>query len=154
MGIRFDESLILDIRDASSDRDALGRMCDYLRGRGMVKDTYRQAILDREASFPTGLNTGGINIAIPHCDVCNVNEAAICVGLLKPEVDFHTMDEPECAVPVRLVIMLVLTEPHGHLEMLQRIVELIKNQEDVKKIVDTQNMGQAAAIIKQYLLAE
>ncbi len=152
MGIRFDESLILNIEDAKSSSEVLSRMCDYLYKKGMVKETYEKAILDRETSFPTGLNTGGINIAIPHCDVCNVNEAAICVGILKPDVDFRTMDEPDNTVPVSLVIMLVLTEPHGHLEMLQRIVELIQNQEDVRKIVTSQDKNQVAAIIEQYLL--
>ena len=72
--------------------------------------------------------------------------------LLNPTVDFRAMDEPEDAVAVSLVIMLVLTEPHGHLEMLQKIVGLIQNQEDVKQIINAKDKGTIEAVIRRYLL--
>lgn len=152
MSIIFDQSLILRIENAKSNTDVLKQMCNHLYEKGVVKATYCQAILERETDFPTGLNTGGINIAIPHADVCHVNTGAICVSILTPPVDFHAMDEPEDAVPISLVIMLVLTEPHGHLEMLQRIVRLIQNQGDVKRIITADHDEMIADIIRKYLL--
>ena len=58
------------------------------------------------------------------------------------------------SVPVSLVIMLALTEAHGHIEMLQRIVKLIQNQEDVKHIVEPGQPDIIHKIIKQYLLED
>mgnify|MGYP000143344062 FL=1 len=55
---------------------------------------------------------------------------------------------------VSLVIMLALTEAHGHIEMLQRIVKLIQNQEDVKHIVEAGQPDTIHKIIKQYLLED
>ena len=118
-GIAFNESLILKFDKPMTDREVLSAMTDYLCEKGIVKDTYKQAILEREQSFPTGLKTGGINVAIPHADICHVNEAAICVAVLKTPAPFRAMDEPDNDVPVSLVIMLALTEAHGHIEMLQ-----------------------------------
>ena len=66
MGIAFDQSLILKVEHAKTNTEVLTTMCNHLCDKGIVKDTYCQAILDREASFPTGLNTHGINVAIPH----------------------------------------------------------------------------------------
>lgn len=152
MAIAFDQSLILKVEHAKTDTEVLTAMCNHLCNKGIVKDTYCQAILEREANFPTGLNTHGINVAIPHADVCHVNTASLCVAVLNPAVDFHAMDEPEDAVSVHLVIMLVLTEPHGHLEMLQKIVGLIQNQEDVKKIITAEDKGAIEAVIRRYLL--
>jgi len=86
-------------------------------------------------------------VAIPHADICHVNEAAICVAVLKTPAPFRAMDEPDNDVPVSLVIMLALTEAHGHIEMLQRIVKLIQNQEAGQP--DTIHK-----IIKQYLLED
>ena len=153
MSIRFDESLILRIDEAESDTEVLKRMCDHLYEKGIVKETYKEAILERESNFPTGLNTGGINVAIPHADVLHVKEASLCVGILNPTVDFHAIDEPEVKLPIRLVIMLVLTEPHGHLEMLQKVVGLIQNQDDVAKIVTSENTKEIETLIDQYLLS-
>lgn len=152
MSILFDQSLILRIDGAKTCTEILEKMCDYLCEKGIVKETYKQAILDREANFPTGLNVGGINIAIPHADVCHVNEASLCVGILDAPVDFHAMDEPDDLIPIYLVIMLVLTEPHGHIEMLQKVVALIQNQEEVKKIISAENNAEVEALIKKHLL--
>ena len=152
MSILLDQSLILRMEHAESNVDVLKQMCDHLCKKGIVKDTYCQAILEREKNFPTGLNTGGINIAIPHADVCHVNTACLCVAVLNPPVDFRAMDEPDDAVPISLVIMLVMTEPHGHLEMIQRVVGLIQNQEEVKNIITADDKAEIEAIIRKHLL--
>ena len=152
MGIAFDQSLILKVEHAKTNTEVLTTMCNHLCDKGIVKEPAGPARVEREASFPTGLNTHGINVAIPHADVCHVNTASLCVAVLDPAIDFHAMDEPEDAVAVSLVIMLVLTEPHGHLEMLQKIVGLIQNQEDVKKIITAEDKGAIEGVIRRYLL--
>ena len=152
MSIAFDQSLILRIENAKTNTEVLTRMCEHLCEKEIVKDTYCEAILVRESNVPTGLNSHGINVAIPHADVCHVNKASLCVAVLEPTVDFHAMDEPEDAVAVSLVIMLVLTEPHGHLEMLQKIVGLIQNQEDVKQIIAAEDKRDIEMVIRRHLL--
>ena len=57
-GIAFNESLILEFDKPITDREVLSAMTDYLCEKGIVKDTYKQAILEREQSFPTGLRPG------------------------------------------------------------------------------------------------
>ena len=39
-----------------------------------MKETFGQALIDREAVFPTGLKTETFEIAIPHTDVEHVEE--------------------------------------------------------------------------------
>lgn len=148
----FDESLILKFDRSMTNTEVLSEMTDYLCSQGIVKDTYKKAILDRELSFPTGLNTRGINVAIPHADICHVNKASICVAVLKEPVLFRAMDEPDSEIPVSLVIMLALTEAHGHIEMLQKIVKLIQNQQTMKEIVETDDMRRVNQIVCEHLL--
>lgn len=150
--IRFDKSLIRYVRDARTSEEVLCQMCGQLQEMGLVKDSFQQAILDREAAYPTGLDCGGINIAIPHSDIQNVNEAAICVGVLENPVLFHAMDDPEREIPVQLVIMLALTEAHGHIEILQKIVALIQNQEELRQILESENADAVEALIKKHIL--
>lgn len=150
--IVFDESLILELGDVEDNTEALTLLTDYLLEKGFVKEGYREAILEREAAFPTGLSTGEINIAIPHADTSFVNQAALCVGILKKPVKFSAMDEPDHQIDVNIIIVLALKEAHGHLEMLQKVVELIKDQDNLKKIVMAGDMKPAYDIISGHLL--
>lgn len=44
-----------------------------------VEDSFESAIMTREMSFPTGLELGHINIAIPHTDPQHVK--TVCCSL-------------------------------------------------------------------------
>ena len=46
----------------------------------------------------------------------------------------------------------LLTLPHGHIEMLQKVVALIQNQDVVKSIVHSSNQKEIYETIKKYLL--
>ena len=95
---------------------------------------------EREKNYPTALEVGEINVAIPHCDAENANEAAVCVGILRKPVDWRRMDDPDATTPVRLVFMLALNEAHSHLEMIQKIIGVIQDQEFAKKLAEAMSM--------------
>ena len=50
--------------------------------------------------------------------------------------------------------MLALTEAHGHIEMLQKIVGLIQDQAAVKEITETDDSEKAGELISRFLLEE
>lgn len=150
--ITLRESLILRFDQKMTNTEVLSAMCDNLCKEGIVKGSYKAAILEREASYPTGLNCGGINIAIPHADIVHVNEAAISVAILKEPAPFKAMDEPDGDVPISIVIMLALTEAHGHIEMLQKIVGLIQNQTELQKMIDSDDNKAVMELIEKKIL--
>lgn len=150
--VLFNESLIVKLEDLNTNKEALSYIADYMYEKGYVKEGYKKAILDRESEFPTGLFIGDINVAIPHADVNFVNEASIAVGILKEPIKFRAMDEPENEIDVSLIIMLALKEAHGHIQMLQKIVELIKHQDSVKKIISSEDLNSVYETISEYLL--
>lgn len=150
--ITLRESMILRFDQKMTNTGVLSAMCDNLCKEGIVKDSYKAAILEREASYPTGLNCGGINIAIPHADIVHVNEAAISVAILKEPASFKAMDEPDGDVPISIVIMLALTEAHGHIEMLQKIVGLIQNQAELQKMIDSDDNKAVMELMEKELL--
>ena len=150
--ITFNEELILKINGKKQDVEVLAYMAEYLQSKGLVKDSYSKAITDREAEFPTGLFTGNINIAIPHADTEHVEKAAICVGVLEEPIIFRAMDDPDKELEIRLIIMLALKEAHGHIEMLQKVVELIKDQEALNKVIESSDSSIIYQIISEKLL--
>lgn len=150
--VRFDEKLVVLIDNPSSYADVENQMADVLLEQGYVCDSYAQAIADREVEYPTGLEFGEHSIAMPHCDIEHVIAPAICMGVLKQPVDWRRMDDPEASCKVELVVMLALNEAHAHLEMLQKVVALLQNQELVAQIVASVSAHEAYALAKDQLV--
>ena len=92
----IDKKLLLPHLKAKDNLDALGQIADNLQRQGYVKAGYKQAILDREAEYPTGLPSP------------------------RPTVN-------QVILPTKIVIMMAIGEPHGQVEMLQKIVEVIQD---------------------------
>jgi galactitol PTS system EIIA component len=134
----------------SNSSEVLSFLADKLKDEGFAKEGYKEAILKREVEYPTGL-PAAIKIAIPHCDHTLVNESAIAMGVLNNTVNFQAMDDPSMTLDVQIVIMLALNEPHGHIEMLQKIITLIQNAEDLKKIIEAKSDEEVLQIVKNYL---
>jgi galactitol PTS system EIIA component len=99
-----------------------------LLDRGFVKDTYLDALTQREASHPTGLLVAGGGVAIPHTDANHAAGDTIAVATLTSPVTFAPMggvtDEP---IEVSTVIFLVLTEGPRHLTALSKVVKAIQD---------------------------
>ena len=148
----FDKDLVVIIDEPGTCAEVERRMAETLLAQGYVRDTYAQAIADREAAYPTGLEFGDHSIAMPHCDIEHVNAPAICLGVLKKPVEWRRMDDANATCPVELVVMLALNEAHAHLEMLQKVVALLQDQELVAQIVASESPSDAYALAKDRLV--
>lgn len=151
--LHFNESLILKFDGQQTKTDLLKTLANKLLQEGYVKDSFQAAILERESVTPTGLFTGNINVAIPHTETQHVNEDAIVVAILENPVQFAQMDDPTKIIDVRIVIMLALSQPHGHIEMLQKVINLIQNQNVLQDILEHSNqMDYVKSNLTKYLL--
>lgn len=154
----MDEVLTIDPKmivkldsEKKTQTDILGFLADRLYHAGYVKKSYKAGILKREEVYPTGLLTGGINVAVPHTDCEHVNKAALAVAVLKEAVYFKAMDNPEREVGVSIVIMMALKEPHGQIEMLQKVLSLVKQQDELKTLLSTADENDIYQVIVNYL---
>ena len=86
---------------AKTTDDVFDQLGGALTKAGFGKESYVQALKNREEEYPTGLNVNGVGVAIPHTPVEHVNDTAICIGVLRDPVTFREMgtDDP---VPVKL----------------------------------------------------
>lgn len=149
--VEFNADLVVMLDGVTSYQEAEKILANRLLDLGYVKASYPQAIAEREVTYPTGINVEGLNAAMPHCDVSNVNQAAVCVGILKNPVDWRRMDDPDSTCKVSLVTMLALKEAHAHLDMLQKVVSLIQDQNLMKKIVSADTKESAYELLKDHL---
>ena len=83
-----------------------------------------------------------------------VNTTSIAVAALKSPVKFHNMEEVDQTVDAQIVIMMAIAEPHGQIEMLQRIIGFIQNDEAKNKLVHSVNKEEILAVIQESILKE
>lgn len=96
---------------------------------GYVKTSYVEALKEREKNFPTGLPTGSLKIAIPHTEPQFVEKPCIVVAKLAKPVFFNEMGKIDSPIAIELVIMLALNDGKKHLKTLQKIMDIISDQE-------------------------
>ncbi|EEQ49351.1 MULTISPECIES: PTS sugar transporter subunit IIA [Selenomonas] len=140
------EDLVLFDVEAADREELLTKLANVLREKGYVKDSYPQAILEREAAYPTGLNTKGVAIAMPHAAAAHAVEAAILVARLKHPVTFKEMGGTGKDVPARLVFMLSIDDPEGHVIMLGKFMSIFC---DEGKLVDLYETNNPKAVVEK-----
>ncbi len=76
-------------------------------GAGVVHDSYPAALLEREATFPTGIALEKHAVAIPHCEAIHAKSPAIY--LIRPDmpVSFQRADD-DGEIDVSLIIALIV----------------------------------------------
>ncbi|SHI14034.1 PTS sugar transporter subunit IIA [Sporanaerobacter acetigenes] len=127
MELLKEELIFIDV-EAKDRGEAIEKIAKELYRREYVKESYINAILDREKVFPTGLPTEKVGIAIPHTDAIHVNKSAMAIGVLKNPVIFQMMGMPEENVNVNIIFMMALNEPKGQIEMLQKLMSIFQNK--------------------------
>jgi len=101
----------------------LGR---YAVEREYASEGYVEAVLDREADFPTGLAvpTSDVDVAIPHAEPDHVDESAVVLGLPDDAIRFRHMDDPEDTVDANVVMLLLAEDSEGYTEFLSNLANL------------------------------
>jgi len=111
------------------DREgAIRFLAGLLEKGGYVKRSFQEAVLERERTFPTGLPTGEINVAIPHADSVHVLRSAIAVAVLAEPVKFHQMGDPEMLLDVDIVMVLAIQDPKAVVPFLQKACTMFQDQ--------------------------
>ncbi|MWN90906.1 PTS galactitol transporter subunit IIA [Gilliamella sp. Pra-s65] len=108
--------------------DLLIHLSRQLQQKGIVKESHLKALIDREASFPTGILLDGYAVAIPHCGAEHANSPAIFILRTQSPVLFQRADD-DGTVDVSLIISLVVTSPADQLTLLKTLFTNLQDKE-------------------------
>lgn len=128
----FTKELIIIDAEYESQQCMFENASHVLHEKGYVKASFKEAIIQRELDYPTGLKVDKLNCAIPHTDIVHVNKPFIYVTKLKSPLSFIQMGTSDEQVPVESIFMLGITEPSKQVGLLSMIMEQLNN-EDFKK---------------------
>jgi len=137
--IYLDEDLIEINLEAKNHKEVIEKLSKNLLEKELVKDSYKDEVLKREDSFPTGLNSGYIRFAIPHTEAKHVNKTAMAIGVLKDEVPFKKMENSSESLEVKLVFLLAVNDPDKQVKVLRKLMNGMQNKELVDKIINCNN---------------
>ncbi len=146
----IDSQLVFSQLDAKDSTDVISQLADALYKHGNVNADFKQAVLDREKIYPTGLPSGDICVAVPHTDVKYVKKPAIVFASLKKAVDFANMADKSQKVSVRFVAMLAMKEPHSQVTLLQNLMQLFQNQDYLAKLIKIDDSEKLYEELKDY----
>lgn len=132
----LDENLVIVGLEAQTNTEVLNALSEKMYEQGYVKDSFAKAVIEREEVFPTGLLVeDDFAIAIPHADREHVNRLGMAVATLAEPVLFRQMGgEEDDLVPVGLVCMLAIDDPHRHMETLAELMELFSDHEKLEEV--------------------
>jgi len=139
----LDERLI-SFLEAEDQKEVLRTLVDLLDREGKLqdKDSFFQAILEREKIISTGI---GIGVAIPHAKLKGYEEFFIAVGIQKNQgIDWQAID----GLPVRIIIMIGGPDNSQteYLNILSLITSAIKDEERRKKLLKASQASDVLAI--------
>ena len=142
------KDLVVTDLEAESSKEVFEKLGGKLVEMGYCKESYVEALITREKSFPTGINMGEIGIAMPHTDREHVNKSGVAIARLKSPVRFLQMGTLDVEVQARIIFMLAVEDPDAHLVFLQRIIILLQDENVLHKILEAKSKEEIIEIIK------
>ena len=130
--ISLENILVNEIVD--SNEEIILRLGQLLHKNGFVKDSYTQAVLDREIIFPTGLQTKSLGFAIPHTDAEHVEITTVAIATLEKPVIFRAMGSPDEEISVSVVMMLAVSNPKQVVDTLVKVISILENEVTIEKL--------------------
>ena len=133
------KELVLTGMEAATAEEAMRTLAGTLLAAGLVRESFVEAVLTREKTYPTGIPAKVFDIALPHTMAEHVITPCLAVGTLKEPVEFRQMGTPDIILHPRLIFMLAISDPKEQIGQLKRIMKLLQNDELLLGIRDAQN---------------
>ncbi|WP_410012858.1 PTS sugar transporter subunit IIA [Sodalis sp. C49] len=130
----FSAERVFTITQPISRDELLTLMADSLYADGLVKASFRQGVLDREAVYPTGIDMETHSIAIPHTEFEHVLATGFAVAVNQAGVEFHRTDEPQAVVKPAVVVLMAIDPSCEKVAIIQSLFALLGDIEQVNKI--------------------
>jgi PTS system galactitol-specific IIA component len=138
--------------EAAEAKEAIQKLTAPLVETGYVTTEFALDVWKREETFPTGLPTQPLAVAIPHADPDHVEQSGVCVGVLKSPVRFAQMGtDGSTVLEVRIIFLLAIKEKEKQVEMIQQLVTLIQSPSLLEGLPEANDSAEAMALIRNVL---
>ncbi|MEJ5113000.1 PTS sugar transporter subunit IIA [Erwinia billingiae] len=146
------DSELIHLHLTSQDRNALfTKITDQLLAKGIVEESYREALILREQNHPTAMQLETMGVAIPHVDVEHVLEERLVVVTCPDGIEFNQAEDPELTMKVNVIFFLLLKEKDAHLEFLMKLISLFQKTGEMDRVISTTSVEEVMQILAKNL---
>lgn len=142
---RYLDTHLVSFLDLSTRDEALHALVETLDNAGKLldKDSFYNAILEREKIVSTGV---GMGVAIPHAKLEGYKDFFIAVGIQKRGIEWNALD----GAPVRVVFMIggPDNKQTEYLHILSKLTMAIKDEERRKKLFKAKTPEEVIALFE------
>lgn len=138
---------VVMLKNITTKEAAISYLANYLLEKGYVNEHYEQATLEREVTYPTGLPTKPIAIAVPHSKPENVITESVVLGISDNLIEFSEMGMDDSKLDVGIMFLLALKGENGHINYLRNIVNYCKIEENITKLYGVRSAKEAYQIL-------
>lgn len=114
--------------DATTSDDLFRMIVPRLVDAGVADPSLTQALITREAAYPTGLNFGHVEVALPHADPEHVHRAGVVLVRHTTPITFGAMGEAGVTVNAAASLWPIVVDAQGQLELLGKLIALLQDQ--------------------------
>ncbi|MDA8477775.1 PTS galactitol transporter subunit IIA [Citrobacter sp. Awk 4] len=136
--------------DFNSCQHALAHIGEEMMANGVVHESYPQALIEREATFPTGIALENHAVAIPHCEAIHAKSPAIYLIRPNNPVMFQQADD-EKEIAVSLIIALIVENPTAQLKLLRRLFSELQNPNTIEALLNAPD-AELAMLFRERIL--
>ncbi|HEP0307205.1 TPA: PTS sugar transporter subunit IIA [Providencia rettgeri] len=138
---------VIQVVDRASDwQEAIKIACNPLINNKLIEPRYVDAIIQSHEKIGPYYVLGP-GIAMPHArPEDGVNQLSLGLTVLKQGVEFGS----EGNDPIKLLIVLAATDSNSHIGAIAKLAELFDNQEDIDRIMQSENVDDILKIIAKY----
>nr|WP_245186896.1 PTS sugar transporter subunit IIA [Enterococcus larvae] len=128
------QNIFVDL-EVTSFEELIQQIASPLIQAGDVAVEFPEQVILREKSFPTGLPTEPIGVAIPHTDAKYVNNNRVTIATLKNPIDMEIMGGmDEGTIQVSIVFLLALGQSNKQLNILQKLMTVLPKAELLERL--------------------
>lgn len=136
---------VINITEVVNRPQLLADMADKAIEMKWAKPGFRQAVLDREAKYATGLHTLGLDVAIPHAGSEWTLLPGLIVALLDQPVSFEPMGGQGETVQAEIVFLLIIPDADEHISFLQSLASFIEDETQLSLLSRTKDIDHLIA---------
>lgn len=141
------EDLVLLNVEGNNRDEVLYNIASVIMQKGIAKETFYDALIDRENSYPTGLPIGEINVAIPHTYPEHINEVAITIAIPKKPVMFHNMGARDEELLVHVIVCLTMQKMDDNVKLLPALMGFFAEEENLRKLLQCKTPSEVMTLL-------
>jgi PTS system galactitol-specific IIA component len=141
--------VLLDF-EADDRLDFFRRLAERLQSAGYVKETWLEAILEREKDYPTGLECTAISVALPHVDPVHLLRPYIAIVKPSHPLEFDGMADTGLVNAQLIVNLGVMAHEESQVAVLQAFLGIFIDDEASADIMAQTTPEAMIATVKKY----